>query len=134
MSFTPPENAIEFGNQTPIVDASEKSSLILASYNIRYAVGRYLILSGVLRKLGYNFPRRRTEAIDRNIRIAAQAFSDNRLLPAPDILALQEADKMTGRAGRVHVAARLAEKCRRVTSMWAQACRLASSRKSANGG
>jgi endonuclease/exonuclease/phosphatase family metal-dependent hydrolase len=113
MSFTAPHGSerIEFGNQQGLpVPASGKSSLVLASYNIRYAVGRYLILSGVLRKLGYNFPRRRTEAINQNIEIVAQAFSNNRLLPAPDILALQEADKMTGRAGHVHVAARLAEK------------------------
>src|SRR5262249_15958906 len=71
--------------------------------------GRYLILSGLLRKLGYNFPRQRADAIKRNIEMAARAFIDNRLLPAPDILALQEADKMTGRARRVDVAARLPE-------------------------
>jgi endonuclease/exonuclease/phosphatase family metal-dependent hydrolase len=112
MSFTAPigNERIELGNQEArVADASQKSSLILASYNIRYGVGRYLILSGLLRKLGYNFPRQRAEAINRNIETAAQAFTDNRLLPAPDILALQEADKMTGRAGGVHVAARLAE-------------------------
>src|SRR5689334_11944367 len=110
MYFRPPENAIEFGNQeAPVADALGKSSLILASYNIRYAVGRYLILSGLLRKFGYNFPRKRADAINQNIIIAAQTFSDNRLLPAPDILALQEADKMTARAGHVHVAERLAE-------------------------
>jgi endonuclease/exonuclease/phosphatase family metal-dependent hydrolase len=112
MSFTAPQGSerIEFGNQGEgAVEASEKSSLILASYNIRYGVGRYLILSGILRKLGYNFPRKRAAAINRNMEIAARAFWDNRLLPAPDILALQEADKMTGRTGRVHIAARLAE-------------------------
>lgn len=110
MSFSPPDNRIEYGNQNaPLADASDKQTLVLASYNIRYAVGRYLILSGLLRKLGYNFPRRRTEAIKRNLQIAARAFSDNQLLPSPDILALQEADKTTGRAGGVHVAGRLAE-------------------------
>src|SRR5262249_50773003 len=112
MSFTAPtgNEGIEFGSdETPLVAASEKSSLVLASYNIRYGVGRYLILSGLLRKLGYTFPRRRSEAINHNVETAARAFTDNRLLPAPDILALQEADKMTGRAGCVHVAARLAE-------------------------
>ena len=110
MSFTPPENAIEFGNQgAPVVGASEKSSLILASYNIRYGVGRYLILSGLLRKLGYNFPHQRADAIKSNLKIAARAFCDNQLLPAPDILALQEADKTTRRAGGVHVAAQVAE-------------------------
>ena len=110
MSFTPPKNAIELGNQdAPVIDASENSSLILASYNIRYGVGRYLILSGLLRKLGYNFPRQRAEAITSNLEVAARAFRDDQLLPAPDILALQEADKTTGRAGGVHVAARLAK-------------------------
>jgi endonuclease/exonuclease/phosphatase family metal-dependent hydrolase len=110
MSFTPPQDAIELGNQqAPVVDASEKSTLILASYNIRYGVGRYLILSGILRKLGYNFPRQRAAAINSHIKLAARAFCDNQLLPVPDILALQEADKMTGRVGGVHLAARLAE-------------------------
>lgn len=83
--------------------------LTLASYNIRYAVGRYLIASGLGRKIGYNFPRPRVEAIDQNIRLAARAFTENSLLPPPDILALQEADKGTARAGGQHVAARLAE-------------------------
>src|SRR5689334_6304120 len=106
MSFRSPENAIEFGNQEArVADALGKSSLILASYNIRYGVGRYLILSGLLRKVGYNFPCQRGEAIKRNIERAARTFAVKRLLPAPDILALQEADKSTGRAGAVHVAA-----------------------------
>ena len=112
MPFSPPDanSSIEFGNErAPLSDSYDKRSLLLASYNIRYAVGRYLILSGLLRKLNYNFPRRRTQAIVNNIAIAAHAFSANRLLPAPDILALQEADKMTRRAGCVHVAARLAD-------------------------
>ena len=101
---------IEFGNQdVPVVDASEKASLILASYNLRYGVGRYLILSGLLRKFGYKFPLKRAHAIRRNVEIAARAFSDGPRFPTADILALQEADKMTGRAGGVHVAARLAE-------------------------
>src|SRR5258705_1728399 len=41
-----------------------------------------------------------------NIQTAARAFSAQVLLPPPDILALQEADKETGRAGGQHVAAR----------------------------
>ena len=86
------------------------SSLILASYNIRYAVGRYLISSGVLRKVGVNPPLRRTAAVRQNIAAAAKAFSDEKLLPRPHILALQEADKETGRAGGVHVAQELAER------------------------
>ncbi len=111
MSFSPaPVNdRIEFGNQQAVTsDLSEKESLVLASYNIRYAVGSYLISSGILRKFGYNFPRPRAAAIKRNIANAARVFSENRLLPAPDILALQEADQRTGRAGGQHVAGLLA--------------------------
>ena len=84
------------------------SRLVLASYNIRYAVGSKLISSGLMRKVGYNFPTDRRQAVLRNIRTAAAAFSDNLLLPPPDILALQEADRETARAGGQHVIAALA--------------------------
>ena len=112
MSVAPPTatSNIEFGDRHALItDTSEKTTLLLASYNIRYAVGSHLISSGVFRKLGYNFPRRRDQAIKQNIASAGRAFSENRLLPVPDILALQEADKMTGRAGKQHVAAVLAD-------------------------
>jgi endonuclease/exonuclease/phosphatase family metal-dependent hydrolase len=102
-------DSIERGNARQPSESAEKQTLVLASYNIRYAVGRYLIASGLLRKFGYNFPTRRAEAIRQNIRLAAETFSNNELLPPPDILALQEADKETGRAGKQHVAARLAD-------------------------
>lgn len=108
---TPPEFDIELGNQRVQPQAAdERSSLVLASYNIRYAVGSHLIPSGLLRKVGFNFPLRRSEAVAKNISKAARTFSDNRLMPRPDILALQEADKATGRTGRIHVAAALAAK------------------------
>jgi endonuclease/exonuclease/phosphatase family metal-dependent hydrolase len=104
-----PNQGIEFGNQSATKDSAESPErLILASYNIRYAVGRFLIASGLGRKLGVSFPRPRAEAINQNITTAARALTENTLLPPPDILALQEADKGTGRAGRQHVAARLA--------------------------
>ena len=94
-----PNQGIEFGNQTASTQPLEPPlRLILASYNIRYAVGRYLIASGVLRKVGYNFPRDRARGIASNIQAAARALTQNNLLPRPDILALQEADKATGRA------------------------------------
>src|SRR5688572_11405501 len=112
MSFKPPDanRRIEFGNEHfSQADLREKSTLVLASYNLRYAVGRFLILSGLLRKLGYNFPGRRADAIEHNLGTAGAAFTNNRLLPVPDILALQEADKMTGRTARQHIARRLAE-------------------------
>ena len=105
-----PNQGIEFGNQSAPQSASQNPArLVIATYNIRYAVGSHLISSGLFRKVGYNFPRRRSQAVARNIKTAARAFSDNALLPPPDILALQEADKETGRAGGQHVAARLAD-------------------------
>ncbi|HKP38706.1 MAG TPA: endonuclease/exonuclease/phosphatase family protein [Pyrinomonadaceae bacterium] len=105
----PPEFGIELGNRRATqASAADRSSLVLASYNIRYAVGSHLIPSGLLRKVGYNFPLWRSKAVARNISKAARFFSDDRLMPRPDILALQESDKETGRAGRFHVAAALA--------------------------
>src|SRR5262245_14375567 len=103
------KDRIEFGNQVELSHGEANPRLVIASYNIRYAVGRFLIASGLARKFGYNFPIERTKAIKRNIHAAARAFSDNALLPPPDILALQEADKETARAGGQHVAARLAD-------------------------
>jgi len=105
-----PGNRIEIGDEIELPETTQDCSrLILASYNIRYAVGPHLISSGLLRKIGYNFPVDRPAAVARNIRTAAEVLSNNSLLPPPDILALQEADKATVRAGGQHVAARLAE-------------------------
>jgi endonuclease/exonuclease/phosphatase family metal-dependent hydrolase len=105
----PPEFGIELGNQRAARKlADNPRSLVLASYNIRYGVGSHLISSGILRKFGYNFPLWRAKAVARNISKAARVFSEDRLLPRPDILALQEADKETARAGRFHVAGALA--------------------------
>jgi endonuclease/exonuclease/phosphatase family metal-dependent hydrolase len=103
-----PNRGIELGNQRALQTTEAPSGLVLATYNIRYAVGSHLIPSGLFRRVGYNFPRPRPQAVARNIQTAARAFSDNELLPRPDIIALQEADKETGRAGGQHVAARLA--------------------------
>lgn len=109
LETTTPGAGIEFGNPAASLKTEEqRSTLVLASYNIRYAVGAQLISSGLLRKVGYNFPRRRADAVAQNISTATRAFSDDELLPRPDILALQEADKETSRAGGRHVAAELA--------------------------
>jgi endonuclease/exonuclease/phosphatase family metal-dependent hydrolase len=102
---------IEFGEATnppapsPIID----SKIVVASYNIRYAVGRYLISGGLLRKLGWSGMETREQKVRDNIERAGRAFRDGTLLPPPTIIALQEADKQTGRAGRQHVACELAE-------------------------
>ena len=89
---------------------SNNSTLIVGSYNIRYAVGQRLISSGILRKVGFNFPRRRSEAVRENIVRAADAFTSGRICPPLDVLALQEADKSTARSGGQHVAPELAQR------------------------
>lgn len=88
------------------------TTIVVASYNIRYAVGRFLISGGLLRKAGLWPSARRNVQVAANIRTAAHAFSDGSLLPAVDVLALQEADKKTKRAGGHHVARELAEALR----------------------
>ncbi len=109
--FLAASDRIEFGEVRPSGStSSDRSKLIIASYNIRYGVGRYLISSGLLRRAGLNLPRRRTKVIAQNIDTAAHAFNDGLLLPPVDILALQEADKQTGRAGGHDVARELATK------------------------
>jgi endonuclease/exonuclease/phosphatase family metal-dependent hydrolase len=101
---------LEFGGVLPQpIGDRESSKLVLASYNIRYAVGRFLIASGLLRKLGISGNRKRAHQVGKNIHLAAQAFSSATLMPFPDVLALQEVDKQTSRAGGHHVARELAE-------------------------
>ncbi len=101
---------IEFGN-IPANKAGDPgtSKFVVASYNIRYAVGRYLISSGLLRKARLLSAAGRREKVSRNIELAAAAFRDAKVLPRVDVLGLQEADKETGRAGGHHVARELAE-------------------------
>ncbi len=101
-------DGIEIGNVDKLRYDAIPSKLIIASYNIRYSVGRFLISSGILRRAGINLPRNRAKRIEQNIRTAARAFSDGVLMPPVDILALQEADKQTARSGRHHVASELA--------------------------
>src|SRR4030095_1995185 len=90
------------------VDQATPATIVVASYNIRYAVGSQLISGGLMRKLGFGRQQRRANLVAQNLRSAALAFSERRLLPEVDVLALQEADKSTIRAGRHHVARELA--------------------------
>lgn len=87
-----------------------KDRLVVVSYNIRYAVGSYLISGGLLRKIGISRPSRRTRLVESNIEKAAHAFTSKNIFPDADIIALQEADRETLRTGRVHVARELAKK------------------------
>lgn len=100
---------IQSGKQTGRRGAGNASTIVVASYNIRYAVGRFLISGGLLLKAGLGGFGRRNEQVARNIVKAARAFSEGHLLPGVDVLALQEADKETKRAGGHHVARELAE-------------------------
>src|SRR5262245_54775747 len=102
---------IEFGDIEPSrATETSVSSFIISSYNIRYRDGPHLISGGLLRNLGLGrngCPRPHRSG--QNIHTAAEAFSAGRLLPRVDVLALQEADKETTRAGRIHIARELAQ-------------------------
>lgn len=101
---------IEFGETKPGRNSGpEPPSIVVASYNIRYAVGQFLISSGLLRKAKLIGSRGREIKVGEHIRTAAGAFSRGKLLPRVDVLALQEADKRTARSGGHHVASELAE-------------------------
>lgn len=82
--------------------------MIIASYNIRYARGPYLISGGLRRKVGLMSLAGRPEHVARQISTAAGAFTEGKLLPRVDVLALQEADMRTKRTGGHHVAEELA--------------------------
>ena len=91
-------------------EAKERDKIVFVSYNIRYAVGSFLISGGLLRRIGISRPSRRARLVQNNIEKAAKVFSESKLLPQADFIALQEADKETLRAGRIHVARELAKK------------------------
>lgn len=100
---------VEVGSFAPSAeDAAPRSSLVIASYNIRYGVGSYLITGSLFRRMGLARPGRRPELVARHIKRAARAFREDKIMPRPDMIALQEADKETVRAGRHHVALELA--------------------------
>jgi endonuclease/exonuclease/phosphatase family metal-dependent hydrolase len=101
---------LEFGensNHQPAIANDNK--LVIASYNIRYARGPFLISGGLRRKLGLMSLTQRPQHVGRMISAAARAFTDGRLLPRVDVIALQEADKGTVRTGNHHVAKELAQ-------------------------
>lgn len=107
-------DGVESGDFTPraAAHARPRRSLVVASFNIRYAVGSFLITGSVGRRLGLTWPSRRPRLVARHLTAAARALSDGRLLPPADIVALQEADKWTARAGRHDVARELAQELR----------------------
>jgi endonuclease/exonuclease/phosphatase family metal-dependent hydrolase len=88
------------------------SRLVVATYNIRYAVGSHLIGGSLLRRVGISRPGRRARLVADNINKAARILSDGARMPRADVIALQEADRGTLRAGGQHVARELAEALR----------------------
>lgn len=85
------------------------SKLVIATFNLRYAVGSFLISGSLLRRIGLGRPRRRPALVARHISLAAGALSNGVRMPPADIIALQEADRCTIRAGGRHVARELAQ-------------------------
>jgi endonuclease/exonuclease/phosphatase family metal-dependent hydrolase len=92
--------------------AVEVSRLVVATYNIRYAVGSHLVGGSLLRRIGVSQPGRRARLVGGNVGKAARILSDGARMPRADIVALQEADRGTIRAGGQHVARGLAEALR----------------------
>ncbi|HEX8493266.1 MAG TPA: endonuclease/exonuclease/phosphatase family protein [Pyrinomonadaceae bacterium] len=99
---------IELGSFASGATPATLSKLIIATYNIRYAVGSFLITGSLLRRVRLSLPHRRASLVERHLSRAAIALKDGRRLPPVDILALQETDKETARAGRHHIARELA--------------------------
>lgn len=89
-------------------DAPAPSKIVIVTYNIRYAVGSFLITGSLLRRIGISRPARRPGLVAANISKAARLLADGRRMPPADIIALQEADRETVRAGGRHVARELA--------------------------
>jgi endonuclease/exonuclease/phosphatase family metal-dependent hydrolase len=101
---------LEFGGNNNVRDDdSSRSKLVIASYNIRYARGRYLISGGLLRKVGLLNSSARSALVESHIASAVEAFSSGELLPQVDVLALQEADKRTVRSGGHHIASEIGD-------------------------
>jgi len=98
---------LEFGPAAKTVQ-EKPGNIVIASYNIRYARGPRLISGGLIRKAGLMSLKDRPAFITKQISLAARAFSEGKLLPAPHVLLLQEADKRTIRSGGQHIAQHLA--------------------------
>ena len=89
--------------------ADEAGRVVVVTYNIRYAVGSHLIGGSLLRRAGLGWPGRRPRLVGANIQQAARLLSDGASMPPADVIALQEADRGTVRAGKHDVARGLAE-------------------------
>ena len=105
-----PDPTVERGDFAPgTPDADGPARLVVATYNIRYAVGSHLIGGSLLRRAGLGWPGRRPRLVRGNILKAAGILSGGKRMPRADVVALQEADRGTMRAGGLDVARGLAE-------------------------
>lgn len=104
---------IEMGSFAPSGSETQgRAKLVIATFNIRYAVGSFLISGSLGRRVGLSWPARRSRLISKHLQRAARAFLDETRLPPVDVLAVQEADKQTLRAGGHHIALELARELR----------------------
>jgi len=107
-------DGVEFGTFAPETQATpsqatpSQRSVVVATFNIRYAVGSFLISGGLLRRAGLSRPSRRGTLVGGNLQRAASLLASGELMPPADVIALQEADRRTTRAGAHHVARELA--------------------------
>ncbi len=92
------------------LSSSERQSLFVTTFNIRYAGGSHLISGGILRHLNLARTSNRAARIESNLSRACLALKGHSGFPSPDVLALQEADNGTRRAGGRHIARELAER------------------------
>ncbi len=99
---------VETGSFAAPSEIRVQSKLVVVSYNIRYGVGSFLITGSIFRRLRLTLPNRRAGLVARHLKRAARVFSDGKTFPTPSVIALQEADKETRRAGGHHVARELA--------------------------
>lgn len=104
----PQDEEIERGSFAPDTPDADTSKLVVATYNIRYGVGSHLIGGSLLRRVGLGRPKRTPRLVGQNIERAARVLSEGALMPRADIVAIQEADRETIRAGGRHVALELA--------------------------
>lgn len=104
---------IEIGTfSSDVARETKRSSIVIATFNMRYCVGSFLITGSIFRRVGLKMARRRAPFVAGNLMRASSALSEGVLMPRADIIALQEADKETRRAGGHHVARELAQSLR----------------------
>lgn len=109
----PSEGTLEvgsFASTRKLAALPSLKTITVATFNIRYAVGSFLITGSLLRRLGIRRPARRPRLIEHHLSRAADAFSEGIMMPPVDIIALQEADAHTRRAGAHHIAPELAKR------------------------